>query len=124
MSLIAKILVGFVSLIHIYIAWFEMFAWTSRGPKVFTSFPPELFAQTITIAANQGLYNSFLAIGLIWSFFIKEIKWQRNVALCFLIFVAIAGAYGAITVSRVTIYSQLIPAVLAIAAILFLKPKN
>jgi putative membrane protein len=124
MSIIAKCLVGLVALIHLYIAWFEMFAWTSRGPKVFANFPADLFAQTTTLAANQGLYNSFLAFGLIWTFFIAEVKWKRNIALCFLIFVAIAGIYGAVTASITTIYAQLIPASLAIAAILFLRPKN
>jgi putative membrane protein len=119
MHLIAKLLVGLVALIHSYIAWFEMFAWTSRGPKVFTGFPPELFAQTTSMAANQGLYNSFLAAGLIWSLLIKDAKWARHVAICFLLFVAVAGIFGALTVSEKTLYVQLIPAVLGMAAILF-----
>jgi putative membrane protein len=124
MSFIAKILVGLVALIHIYIAWFEIFAWTTRGPKVFSSFPPELFAQTTSMAANQGLYNSFLAAGLIWSLFIKDPKWARNIAICFLLFVAVAGLFGALTVSTRTIYAQLVPALFAIAAILFTKPRG
>jgi putative membrane protein len=123
MSVVAKILVGLVALIHLYIAWFEMFAWTSRGPKVFATFPAELFAQTTTMASNQGLYNGFLAAGLLWSLLISEAKWQRNVALFFLVCVAIAGVYGAITASLVTLYAQLIPATLAIIALLLSKRK-
>jgi len=57
-------LVAVIAVLHFYIAWFEMFAWTSRGPEVFESFPPELFEQTIQLAANQGIYNAFLAAGL------------------------------------------------------------
>ena len=64
MHLISKILVGLVAIIHSYILVFEMFLWEARGPNVFTSFPPELFAQTKVLAANQGLYNGFLAAGL------------------------------------------------------------
>jgi putative membrane protein len=124
MSLIAKVLVGLVALIHTYIAWFEMFAWTSRGPKVFASFPSELFAQTVTMAANQGLYNSFLAAGLVWALIIRDVKWQRNIAMFFLLCVLVAGVFGAITAAKVTIYAQVIPAALAIAAVLFIKRKN
>jgi putative membrane protein len=124
MSSIAKGLVGLVALIHIYIAWFEMFAWTSRGPKVFSNFPSDLFAQTVTLAANQGLYNAFLAAGLIWSIFIKDAKWQRNIAIFFLLCVTVAGVFGAITASLTTIYAQVVPATLALAAVLLNKQKR
>ncbi len=124
MSLIAKILVGFVAFIHSYIAWSEIFAWTSRGPKIFTGFPAELFEPTTAMAANQGLYNGFLAAGLIWSFFIKDVRWAGNIAICFLLFVAVAGVFGALTVSVKTIYVQLIPAVLAIAAVMLTKQRS
>ncbi|MEH6584889.1 MAG: DUF1304 domain-containing protein, partial [Halioglobus sp.] len=63
MTIITKLFVSLVALIHCYILWFEMFAWNERGPRVFSSFPPELFAQTEVLAANQGLYNGFLAAG-------------------------------------------------------------
>ena len=56
------------------IVWFEMFAWETRGKKVFKSFPEELFGQTKALAANQGLYNGFLAAGLIWTFFIQNVE--------------------------------------------------
>jgi len=61
------ILIGLVALLHLYFLWLEMFAWTTRGPKVFRGFPKELFKPTRNMAANQGLYNGFLAAGLIWT---------------------------------------------------------
>lgn len=64
MRKIALAVIAAIAFLHVYIAWFEIFAWESRGPNVFTGFPPELFAQTIEMAANQGLYNAFLAAGL------------------------------------------------------------
>ena len=76
-----------------------MFAWTTLGPIVFKTFPPELFDQTVQMAANQGLYNAFLAVGLVWSLFIKDVKWQNNIATCFLAFVAVAGVGAAVTVA-------------------------
>ncbi len=115
MQRIGNILIGLIAALHLYIAWFEMFAWTTRGPKVFTSFPPELFEPTVVLAANQGLYNSFLAAGLIWSLLIKDKKWRFNVALCFLSFVAVAGIFGAATASPRILIVQTVPAVIAIA---------
>ena len=108
------ILIAAIALLHFYIAWFEMFAWQTRGPQVFTTFPADLFAQTVQMAANQGLYNAFLAAGLVWSLLIKEAKWQTNVAACFLVFVAVAGIFGAATVTIKTLLLQTVPAVAAL----------
>lgn len=117
MTIFAKVIVGAVALLHLYIMWFEMFQWTSRGPKIFRQFPRELFEPTKALAANQGLYNGFLAAGLIWSLFIQDLAWQRNVALCFLLFVLVAGIYGAITASRKILYIQALPAAIGIIAL-------
>ncbi|WP_299321350.1 DUF1304 domain-containing protein [uncultured Maribacter sp.] len=114
MIITAKIITALVALIHIYILWFEMFAWTTTGRKVFRNFPKNLFEPTKSMAANQGLYNGFLAAGLIWSFFITNIQWSANVALFFLGCVAIAGAYGALTVSKKIFIVQSIPALIGI----------
>jgi putative membrane protein len=114
MKLISDILIGLVALIHIYIVWLEMFAWTTRGPKVFRSIPASLFPPTKTLAANQGLYNGFLVAGLIWSFFIADPLWSNNVAYFFLGCVAVAGIYGAITAQKTILFVQTIPAALAI----------
>lgn len=125
MHIISKGLTGFVALIHAYILVFEMFLWESRGPKVFTDFPADLFAPTKVLAANQGLYNGFLAAGLIWALlFIKDVAWKRNVAFFFLGCVAIAGLYGAATASLNIIYVQTVPAALAILSLLFLKVRS
>lgn len=114
MRTLALVLVGLIAALHVYIAWFEIFAWTSRGPKVFDSFAPELFGQTVEMAANQGVYNAFLAAGLIWSLVIKERQWQVKVAVCFLLFVAIAGVAASVTIEIGTGLPQLVPAVVAL----------
>ena len=95
-----------------------MFAWTSRGPKIFKKFPKALFAQTKAMAANQGLYNGFLAAGLLWTFFIDNPDWITYISLFFLGCVVIAGIYGAFTVSKKIFYIQALPAILAIILIL------
>jgi putative membrane protein len=114
----ALIFVGLVAVIHIYIMWLEMFAWTTRGPKVFRNFPPTLFPPTKTLAANQGLYNGFLAAGLIWTLMIGDYVWQRNVGCFFLGCVAVAGLYGAATASRKILYVQALPALLGLALLI------
>jgi putative membrane protein len=119
----ALILIALIALLHAYIAWFEIFAWTSRGPVVFDTFPPELFAQTVQMAANQGIYNAFLAAGLIWSLLIKDPKWQFNVAACFLIFVGAAGIMAAVTVALKSGLFQLVPAAIALT-LLVLSRRN
>ena len=95
-----------------------MFLWTTRGPKVFRNFPKDLFEPTKTLAANQGLYNGFLAAGLLWSLLISDEIWQKNVALFFLGCVTVAGIYGALTASKKIFYIQALPAIAAI--VLFL----
>ncbi len=118
MSLSAQIVIGLVAIIHLYIMGFEMFAWTSRGPKVFKSFPKDLFEPTKAMAANQGLYNGFLAAGLIWALLISDPLWKECVALFFLSCVAVAGIYGAITASKKIIFVQTVPAVIGIALLI------
>ncbi len=113
----SSILIALIAALHIYILWFEMFAWTSRGPKVFRSFPKDLFEPTKALAANQGLYNGFLAAGLIWSLLINDPVWHFNVAICFLIFVAVAGIYGAVSAARNIIFVQALPALIAIVVL-------
>lgn len=119
MSILALILVALIAALHLYIMWFEMFAWETRGPKVFSSLPADLFTPTKTMAANQGLYNGFLAAGLLWSLVIGDDAWQRAIAVFFLLCVAIAGVYGAATVSKRIAYVQTVPAGIALALIAF-----
>ena len=118
MEIIIKILIGIVAALHIYFLWFEMFAWTTKGRKIFKTFPPELFEPTKPLAANQGLYNGFLAAGLIWTFFIENAIWKDNIALFFLGCVSVAGIYGALTAARKIFFVQALPALITIVLIL------
>lgn len=119
MEIIARILVGFVAFLHIYILWLEMFAWTTKARKIFRSLQPDLFEKTKSMAANQGLYNGFLAAGLIWSLIIENEAWSINVATFFLLCVLIAGAYGAATVQKKIFFVQGVPAIFGACRYLF-----
>lgn len=119
--MLVNILIGLVAAIHVYILWLEMFAWTTRGPKVFKNFPPHLFPATRSLAANQGLYNGFLAAGLVWSLFIRDPLWHHNVALFFLSCVAVAGCYGTVTADKKIFFTQALPALIAIGLLLIQK---
>lgn len=107
-------LIAIIAALHLYIAWFEIFAWTSRGPIVFDTFPADLFEPTTQLAANQGVYNIFLVIGLIWSLFIQDRIWQRRIAACFLGFVLLAGIAAAFTISIRTGIFQFAPSSIAL----------
>ena len=121
MHLIAQILIILVALEHCYILWLEMFAWETRGKKVFKgTLKPELFTPTKTLAANQGLYNGFLAAGLVWSLLIGDAVWARNVAFFFLGCVIVAGIYGGLTASRRIFLVQAVPAIIAALALLLI----
>lgn len=116
-----SVMIGLVVFLHLYFMYFEMFAWTTKGPKIFSAFPKDLFPATKSMAANQGLYNGFLAAGLLWTFFIQDDIWKNNIALFFLLCVVAAGVYGSITVSRRILYVQALPALIAIALVLISK---
>ena len=117
MNILSQLIIGFIALLHLYFLWLEMFVWTTKAPKVFTNFPKDLFEKTKTIAANQGLYNGFLAAGLIWSLFIADEIWAKNIALFFLNCVLVAGIYGAFSVSKKIFFVQGIPAILGILSL-------
>ena len=119
MPVLINIIVALVVFIHLYIVWLEMFAWTSRGPRVFKNFPRELFGPTKALAANQGLYNGFLAAGLIWSFFISDPEWQENIRSFFLICISVAGIYGTITADKKIFLVQALPALIALMLTVF-----
>lgn len=115
MEIIAKTLIAFVALEHIYILYIEMFGWETAGKKAFKgAMPADMFKPTKVLAANQGLYNGFLAAGLIWSLFISDPDWTRNVAVFFLTCVIIAGIYGAFTASKKIFFVQSVPAIIAL----------
>lgn len=114
MSMTAHLLTMLVALLHLYFLVLEMFLWTRPlGMKVFRN-TPEKAEITRVLAANQGLYNGFLAAGLVWGG-----MWGRvDVALFFLACVVIAALYGAWSVSRRIFYVQGLPALAAITALL------
>lgn len=117
MQMVASILVGLVALIHLYIVVLEMFQWdTPKGRKAF-GMTPEFSASTKVLAANQGLYNGFLAAGLIWSLILGATA-GKPIALFFLGCVIVAGVYGAATASRKILFIQALPAAVAMAAVL------
>ncbi|MGB5553867.1 MAG: DUF1304 domain-containing protein [Flavobacteriaceae bacterium] len=118
MDIAIKVLIGLVAFLHLYFLYFEMFAWTSKGPKIFRNFPRDLFDPTKSMAANQGLYNGFLALGLIWTYFITDPLWKDNIALFFLGCVSLAGIYGAFTVTKKIFFIQALPAILTIVLLL------
>lgn len=114
--MLGSILTGVVALIHIYILILEMFLWTTpRGRKAFGT-SVEFAEQTRVLAANQGLYNGFLAAGLIWGIWLGEAG--DPVKIFFLCCVAIAGLYGAATSSRRILLIQTLPAVVALVSVI------
>jgi putative membrane protein len=117
MNLITNILIGIIAIEHLYILWMEMFAWETAGKKTFKSLAPELFTPTKTLAANQGLYNGFLASGLIWTFFIDNNVWKFYISVFFLTCILIAGIYGGMTASKRIFYVQALPAFIALILI-------
>lgn len=117
MSIIAMIFIGIVALEHLYIMYFEMFAWETIGMKTFSQFPKHLFKETKGLAANQGLYNGFLAAGLLWSLTIKDAQWASHIATYFLGCVIVAALYGGVTASKSVIIKQGIPAILALVVL-------
>jgi putative membrane protein len=121
MNLFINFIIGIIAIEHLYFMYFEMFAWETIGKKIFKSLPEHLFAPSKVLAANQGLYNGFLAAGLIWSLLIDNTDWSNNIAIFFLGCVAIAGIYGAVSASKKIFYVQALPALIAIGLIIFFQ---
>ncbi|PJD69241.1 hypothetical protein B9Q32_09015 [Enterobacter kobei] len=114
--MLATVLIAVVAFIHLYILVLEMFLWDTRtGHKAF-NLSPEFACETRVLAANQGLYNGFLAAGLLWSLWLGEEG--VHVAIFFLACVLIAGLFGAVTASRKILYVQALPALAALLALL------
>ena len=117
MTLLAQILVGVVAALHLGFLILEMFLWnTPRGRATFGT-TREFAAESAALAANQGLYNGFLAGGLVWGLVAADpVGFQAKVF--FLVCVIVAGLYGARTVSSRILFIQAVPAVFALAAVL------
>jgi putative membrane protein len=114
--IVAAILIVLVAVLHIYFLVLEMFLWrTPFGRRTFRT-TPEAAESSAVLAANQGLYNGFLAAGLIWGLLAYGLIGGRPILTFFLACVVAAGIYGAVTVSRRILIVQAVPA--AIAAVL------
>jgi putative membrane protein len=111
--IIGNVLVGLVALIHAYILVLEMFLWTSPiGRRAFGT-TPEFAEQTRVLGMNQGLYNGFLAAGLVWGL-VAGGNTGFAAKVFFLVCVAVAGIFGAATVSRRILFVQTVPAATAL----------
>jgi putative membrane protein len=115
MSLIASIVVALVALLHVYFLVLEMFLWDKpAGMKAFGQTPASA-AATKVLAGNQGLYNGFLAAGLLWGLWLGPEGF--DVKVFFLLCVLIAGLYGAVTASRKILFVQALPAALGLVLV-------
>lgn len=117
MTLAANVVVALVAFLHLYFLVLEMFLWDRPAGLRAFGMTPEKAAASKVLAANQGLYNGFLAAGLLWGL------WRgaagRDVTLFFLGCVVVAGLFGAATASRKILYIQALPAAIAIALVGF-----
>jgi len=116
MQLAANIAVVVVALLHVGFLVLEMFLWTKPAGRRIFGLSKELAAASAGLAMNQGLYNGFLAAGLLWS-----LVAGRNVALFFLACVIIAGVFGALTAKRSILYVQALPAAIALALLVLAR---
>lgn len=110
MSIAASIVIAIVALLHVYFLVLEMFLWDKPTGRRAFGLTAEFAAQSKTLAANQGLYNGFLAAGLVWAL----AAYRSDVAMFFLGCVLIAGIYGGFTASRKILYVQALPAAIGL----------
>jgi putative membrane protein len=115
-STIANIVVGLIALVHVYILVLEMFLWDKpAGLRAFGQTREAATASKV-LAANQGLYNGFLAAGLFWGLSLGVTG--TAVKVFFLCCVLVAGVYGAATASRKILFVQAVPAAIGLVLLL------
>ena len=120
MTTIANVLVALIALLHVYILVLEMFLWDKpAGLRAFGQ-SKQAAAATKVLAANQGLYNGFLAAGLLWGLSLGAEG--AGVKVFFLGCVLVAGIYGAVTASRKILFVQAVPAAIGLALVLVSRP--
>ena len=119
MKTFSLVLIAVVALEHLYFLYLEMFQWTKpRTMKAF-GLDPDFAEKSKVLAANQGLYNGFLAAGLIWALVVNDGTLFRPLAVFFLSCVIVAGIYGAFGTKKIRLfYMQAVPAVVALALVL------
>jgi putative membrane protein len=113
MTMLTQVVVALVAVLHLYFLTLEMFLWTRPAGRRAFGTTPEFAEASKVLAANQGLYNGFLAAGLLWGLSLGGTG--HAVLTFFLVCVAIAGVYGALTVSRKILFVQAVPALLGLA---------
>jgi len=119
-EIVANVVVAAIALLHVYILVLEMFLWTTPIGRRAFGLKPEFAQESAALAANQGLYNGFLAAGLIWGLVAGgSVGFQAKVF--FLVCVLVAGVYGAITVNRRILYVQAVPAAIGLALVLLAR---
>jgi putative membrane protein len=116
MRIIATILVALVALLHLYFMVLEMFLWTKPAGRRAFGTTPDQAEQSKVLAMNQGLYNGFLAAGLLWGLSLGDAG--RSVVVFFLLCVIAAGLFGAATASRKILFVQAVPGMIALGALL------
>ena len=114
MRVIASVLIGLVALSHLGFLVLEMFFWDHPVGRKMFSLTPELSARTAALAANQGLYNGFLAAGLVWALWAG----RRDLKVFFLGCVIVAGVFGGITAKTSILLTQALPGLIALACVL------
>jgi len=119
MYMLSLILVGLVAFEHLYFMYLEMFVWTTKKTRRVFGTTEEFAEASKSLAANQGLYNGFLAAGLVWSLVQSNQTFALQLKMFFLACVIVAAIYGALSVKRSILYVQGIPAMLALAASLY-----
>jgi len=118
MRMISLLLIFFVALVHVGFLVLEMFYWNHPIGREIFNMTPEVSASSAILAANQGLYNGFLAAGLLWGL----VSGRRDVKVFFLGCVIVAGVYGGLTAKMSILYIQGLPALLALLAVLSARP--
>lgn len=113
MKLAADIVVALVALLHVYILVLEMFLWDKPAGRRAFGLSQEMASATKVLAANQGLYNGFLAAGLLWGLALGDAG--GPVKVFFLLCVLVAGVFGALTASRRILFVQALPAAIGLA---------
>lgn len=117
MNILANVLVGLVAALHAYILVLEMFLWEKGPGRGLSGFDADMARATAPLAANQGLYNGFLAAGLVWGLIAADPTGFR-VQVFFLACVLVAGLYGGLTTNRRILVAQALPGALALGAVL------
>ncbi|MEU1088028.1 DUF1304 domain-containing protein [Streptomyces sp. NPDC005576] len=117
MEMTANVLVALVAALHVYILVLEMFLWEKKPGRGLSGFDAAMARATVPLAANQGLYNGFLAAGLVWGLIAGDPTGFR-VQVFFLACVLVAGLYGGLTANRRILIAQALPGALALAAVL------